>query len=448
MAGHPPNTSYDLGITRPVTRLSDAFTQFTHVQSTSGIVLLLASIGALILANSPLAGAFEEIWQLPMAVQLGSFTLSLTLRGVINDGLMAIFFFVIGLEVKRELVLGELRDPRRAALPIAAAAGGMIVPAAIYVALQAGQPAVHGWGIPVATDIAFVVGCLALLGDRVPPSLRIVLLSLAIADDIGAILVIAIGYTETLHPSWLSLCAAAVVVTLLFQRIGVRSKAIYVALCAAAWLALHEAGIHATIAGVIFGLITPAHGLVSTGKLGDLFERFSDFVRGDFSDDDRDGKLDVIRTVEFAARETISPLERLEAMLHPWVSFVIMPLFALANAGVAVDATVLAHGTTAAVALGLFIGKPIGIVAASFLAVRAGLARLPGELNWGVLAAGGVLCGIGFTMSLFIAELALTGTLLDAAKVGTLLGSAVSAIVGLLLLRAFLPAHRARTTNV
>jgi NhaA family Na+:H+ antiporter len=346
----------------------------------------------------------------------------------INDGLMVIFFFVIGLEVKRELVLGELRDIQRAALPIAAAIGGMVAPALIYLLLQAGQPGQRGWGIPMATDIAFVVGCMAVLGDRVPHGFRVMILTLAIADDIGAILVIAIGYTESINGMALGLGTAGIALISLLARLGVRSFFVYTLLGALIWLAFHESGVHATIAGVILGLMTPARAYLSETAVGEALAYAREVVVGG---DAVHHPANEIRRVQRAAREAVSPLVYLEATLHPWVAFVIMPVFALANAGVSVKLGDLSERLALAVVLGLFLGKPIGIFAASWAAVKLGLARLPTGVSWGVLLAGGVLAGIGFTMSLFIAGLALPDELLSVSKIGVLSGSLLSAVVGM-----------------
>jgi NhaA family Na+:H+ antiporter len=413
--------------------------RFLHVEAASGIVLLAATVVALVLANSSLGPAFLAFWKTPIAFSVGGLALDHSLKHWIHDGLMAIFFFVIGLEVKRELVLGELRDPRRAALPIAAALGGMIVPASIYLALQWGEPGERGWGIPMATDVAFVVGCLALLGPRVPSSLRVMLLSLAIVDDIGAILVIAVGYTESLNGLALGAAFAGLGFVLGLSYLGVRVLAVYFAVGAGVWLAFHESGVHATLAGVILGVMPPARPVVSASVAALAFRRASEYLRGD-----PEPPKQAIRHVEATAREALAPLERLETALHPWVSFVIMPRFALANAGVAFSPRDLGDPLALAVAAGLVVGKPLGIVGFAFLAVRLGLARLPEAFGWDVLLGAGLLAGIGFTMALFIAGLAFDGPLLDAAKVGLLGASAVCGVAGMALLRARLPAPEGR----
>ena len=422
----------------PIDRILGPLARFLHVEASSGVVLLVTSIAALVLANSPLSESFLAIWKVKLSIGLGEFQMSHSLKHWISDGLMAIFFFVIGLEVKREIVVGELRDVRRAALPLAAALGGMIAPAGIYLALQAGGPAERGWGIPMATDIAFVVGCLAVLGSRIPQNLRVLLLSLAIADDIGAILVIAIGYTEHLNFAALALGAALVGSILMLSRLGVRSIGIYTILGTGVWLAFHQSGVHATIAGVILGLITPVKSWVAEGAAGDFVDRTSRLLRGEgWLSASR--RYETLRRVETAARESISPVQRLETVLHPYVGFLIMPLFALANAGVAISISDFRESVAIAVMLGLVVGKPLGILAVSWIAVRLGLASLPNGISWSVLTAAGFLAGIGFTMALFIAGLALDDAVLDPAKVGILTGSALSGVVGVGMLIWLLP---------
>jgi len=427
---------------QPIDRLLGPLDRFLHVEAAGGIVLLLCSGLALALANSPWSEGWLHLWHVPLGIGVGGHELRLSLHDWINDGLMAIFFFVMGLEVKRELAIGELRDPRRAALPLAGALGGMLLPAGIFLGLQGGGPAAAGWGIPMATDIAFVVGCMALLGSRVPPSLRIMLLSLAIADDIGAILVIAVGYTETLHLGALAIGVAGLAAVYGLARLGVRSFGVYTLAGAGIWLAFHESGVHATIAGVALGLMTPARARASEGLVADVFERASSILRGERWQH-ASGRAAQVRALRQVTREVVSPLEYLESRLHPWIGFAIMPVFALANAGVPIALGGFVDPVALAVAAGLVIGKPVGILVASWLAVRVGVATLPPGVGWGVLAAAGALAGIGFTVALFIAGLALEGPLLDAAKLGTLAGSAVSGALGMAALAALLPGEKA-----
>jgi NhaA family Na+:H+ antiporter len=418
------------------------FARFLHVEAAGGIVLVAATAIALILANTPWADAYLAIWKTKLTIGLGDFQMSHSLKHWISDALMAVFFFVIGLELKREVVSGQLRDLHAAALPIAAALGGMLAPAGIYLALQWGEPGLRGWGIPMATDIAFVVGCMAVLGSRVPGSLRVLLLSLAITDDLGAILVIAIGYTESLAWSWLALSAGGIGVVWTLEKLGVRSVPVYVMAGFVVWLGFHESGVHATMAGVILGLMTPTRSWVSAQRLRGMTQQVDRYLHGERWNSPGQRRA-MLREMEIAARETISPLERLENTVHPWQSFAIIPLFGLANAGVPIEPGAFLNPIAVAVALGLAVGKPLGIVLVSWLAVRAGVARLPAELSWGVVTAGGCLAGIGFTMSLFIAGLALEGESLVAAKVGVLSGSVLSGALGMTLLMRLLPRERA-----
>ena len=408
-----------------------------HVESASGIVLLAAAMLALLLANSGFADGFLAFWKLPIGFEVGDFQMRHSLEHWINDGLMAIFFFVIGLEVKREVVHGELGNLRQAALPIAAALGGMLVPAGIYLALQGGGPAASGWGIPMATDIAFVVGCLALLGPRVPHSFRVLLLSLAIADDIGAILVIAVGYTDTIGWGALAVGFLGIGAIALLSRLGVRGFAMYGLLGLLVWGAFHESGVHATVAGVILGLMTPARAYLEGTSFGHVLDRMTDGIHGDWESEQPSAAQ--ARGARWAAREKVSPLDYLETTLHPWVGFAIMPLFALANAGVPIAASDLANPVALAVGAGLVIGKPLGILGFSWLAVRAGLAVLPRDVTWSLVAGGGLLAGIGFTMALFIAGLALEPDSLDAAKLGILVASLLAAVLGMAALQRLLP---------
>ena len=427
---------------QPIDRWLRPLARFLRVEATSGIMLVVCALIALIVANSRWAEPFLAFWQTDITLGVGDLQFHHSLHHVINDGLMAIFFFVIGLEVKRELVHGSLSDLKQASLPIAAAIGGMVVPAGLYLSLQYGEPGMRGWGIPMATDIAFVVGCLALLGSRVPHSLRVLLLSLAIVDDIGAILVIAIGYTESLDSRFLILAVIAIAVVQLFSRIGVRRFLPYIAVGAVAWLALHESGIHATLIGVILGLMTPAKSVLVPERFREyLHEKQEEFREQRWAK--RDHRAEVVQEVQRLSRETVSPLEYLEMTLHPWTAYVIMPVFALANAGVAIEPANLSDSVAIAVVLGLVVGKPVGIVLFSWLVIRTRLARLPEGISWPVLIAGSCLAGIGFTMALFIDGLAFGADGLDTAKTGVLVGSAISAVAGIGLLLWTLPRRTA-----
>jgi NhaA family Na+:H+ antiporter len=416
-----------------VDRLTKPFAWFLRIEALGGGILLLSTVAALALSNSPWAHPFLSAWELPVGIRIGSFEFARSSREWINDGLMTLFFFVVALELKRELVLGELRSPRMAAFSIAAALGGMLVPAALYLTLQLGREGVHGWGTVMATDTAFVIGCLALLGRRIPQSLRIFMLSLAIVDDIGAILVVAIGYSSQLAWGALALGALGIASMRGMALLGIRSIPLYFLVGAVIWLAVDASGIHATITGVVLGLLAPTGRWVSNDRLQAILDR----VVADPSEDRRSDMAEgrkAWRLTEVAIRETLSPVERLEMMLHPWVSFAIMPLFAFANAGMPLSVVGLGSPVTFAVFVGFTIGKPVGILTFAWLTVRSGLANRPPDMGWGMLAGGGLLAGIGFTMALFIADLAFNDALINAAKVGILSASVVSAVAGLAVL--------------
>jgi NhaA family Na+:H+ antiporter len=406
-------------------RLTKPFARFLAIEAAAGAILLLSTVAALVLSNSPWAHSFLNAWETQIGFQVGAWELARSLKDWINDGLMTLFFFLVSLELKRELVLGELRNPRMAALSISAALGGMLVPAALYLMIQAGQPGQHGWGTVMATDTAFVIGCLALLGSRIPQSLRVFMLSLAIVDDIGAILIVAIGYSS--HISWHALALAALGIAV------VRAIAAHFLMGAFIWVAIDASGVHATVTGVILGLMTPARRWVSDDRLYAILKQVIAHPVSDEGSSSTKNR-ETLQVAEVAARETLSPVERLEIALHPWVGFVIMPLFALANAGVPISMDNLGGPVTIAIFVGFVVGKPVGVLSFSWLAVRSGIAMRPPELNWGSLAGGGMLAGIGFTMALFIANLAFSESLIGSAKLGILLASVVSAVAGLALL--------------
>lgn len=417
--------------------IADRFTKpvarFLKIESAAGGLLLVAVLVALLLANSNWASTFLAFWETPVGLNFGPLDFTRSLRHWINDGLMTFFFFVISLELKRELVLGELRKPRQAALPLAAALGGMVVPVVIYLALIAGQPGPHGWGTVMATDTAFAIGCLALFGRRIPTVLRLFLLSLAIFDDVGAILVVAVFYGEPLSWTATGLAIAGLGLVAGLARLGIRSIPIYYLAGLVIWLCVDASGIHATITGVVLGLMTPTRVWVSDTRLRAILARVLAYPGGEHWSGDTPDRRD-LREAGRAVSESLSPVERLELTLHPWVGFVVMPLFAFANAGVTIELSDVSQKVSIAIIAGLVLGKPLGVLGFSWLAVRSGLAVRHSDLSWPFLTAGAFLAGIGFTMSLFIANLAFSPTTLAAAKLGILTGSAVSAIIGLLAL--------------
>jgi NhaA family Na+:H+ antiporter len=384
-----------------IARVLDPFQRFFSTASAGGLVLLACTAIALVWANSAWASAYHHLWDTPVRIGATGFGVRLSLHDWVNDGLMAVFFFLVGLEIKREVLVGELASRRTAMLPVVAALGGMLVPAALYAAINARGVGSPGWGMPMATDIAFALGILALLGDRVPAGLRIFLAALAIADDLGAVLVIALFYTSALN--WGALAGAAVVIAMLLglRRTGARRPLVYALLGVVLWLFVLGSGIHATIAGVLLALTIPASRREST--------------------------LDGAQ----------APLQQIEHALNGVVAFVILPIFALANAGVALGGAghALASPIALGVVLGLMVGKPLGITLACYLAVRAGVADLPAGITFRHLHGAGWLGGIGFTMSLFIAALAFhDATLLTTAKTGILAGSVGAGLIGVMLL--------------
>jgi Na+:H+ antiporter, NhaA family len=366
---------------------------FASVEALGGIALLLASLAALVWANSPWSDAYSSLWNRELTIGVGRFAISEGFRGWVNDGLMAVFFFVVGLEIQRELVEGELKDGQRARLPVLAALGGMVAPALIFLAWNLGGPGDKGWGIPMATDLAFALGVLTLLGPRVPPGLKLFLLTLAIVDDIGAIVVIAFFYSEGIEAVWLGGAAAGLAVFSLIRAMGARNPLLYVLPALALWVCTFESGVHATIAGVALGLLTPA---------------------GSFRD----------RRV----------LEQLERRLHLWTSFLVVPVFALANAGVSVGVDALRDAASShitwGVVSGLVVGKIVGITAATAIGLRLGLGRLPEGMAFRQVVGIAALAGIGFTVSLFVAELAFNGTSLEEAKLGILGASLTAGLLG------------------
>ncbi len=415
----------------PIHRLTTPIKHYLHIEAAGGIVLLAATIVALFFGNSPWAAAYHHFWHTPVGFSVGAWRMEYSLEHWINDGLMVLFFFLIGLEVKYELILGELRDTRQAILPIMAALGGMVVPAAVYLAIQHEGTAARGWGIPMATDIAFVVGCMAVLGKRVPHGLRVMLLTLAIADDIGAILVIAIGYSTGVDFTALAWAGGGLLAIAAIARLGVRAFLPYILLGIAVWYAFLVSGVHATLAGVLIGLMTPARHYVGP----ELFREFLDSSATLITAEDTPAQrklLEQANRLRQAARETVSPLAYLQTLLHPWVTFLVLPIFALANAAVKIDVGQLFSQVALAVMLGLLIGKPVGVFLFSWISVKLGIAPLPARTTWPTLFGGACLAGIGFTMALFIATLAMTDTaMLEQAKLGVLSGSVLSAVLGM-----------------
>jgi len=418
------------------------FVRFSRIEAASGIVLLIAAVAAIIWANSAFSDTYFSILEERISIEIAGFHLNESVLEIINDGLMAIFFFVVGLEIKRELVLGDLRDPRAAALPVMGALGGMLIPALIYIFINvgAGGEAIRGWGIPMATDIAFALGIVALLGSRVPPGAKLFLLAVAITDDIGAIAVIAIFYTEELNAGYLAAAIVGLIAVWIAIKVGVRSLVFYVPVALAIWYFTLESGVHATLAGVALAFLTPARPHYSPDTMDEktraILDQYPSEINNHHDQEHADHEALLLSEI---ARESVSPLNRMELSLVAWSSFLIVPIFALANAGVdfreigfteAMGSTV-ALGVTA----GLVVGKLVGITGFTWAAVRLNIGRLPPGTGWGHIFGLSAVAGIGFTVSLFVAGLAFTDPhLTDLAKVGIFAGSVVSGVVGTVVL--------------
>ncbi|UZN01974.1 Na+/H+ antiporter NhaA [Cellulomonas sp. S1-8] len=414
-----------------VTTLAPAVRTFLATEAGSAVVLLVATLTALVWANSPWRDAYTALWHTPAGMFVGDVGIELDLQHWVNDFAMAVFFAVVGLEINREATRGELRDPRAVAVPALGAVGGLLVPVLIFVAFNAGTEAVHGWGVVMSTDTAFLVGVLALFGPRCPDRLRMFLLTLAIVDDIGAIIAMAIFYTDGVDLRALALAAALVAVLLALRVRGVWRLAPYVAVGLALWVAVLASGVHATIAGVLVGLLVP-----TTMPHDRRRDAVAVHARRFLSE----GGAAHEHAAEVAGRAAVPTGDRLQRVLHPWSAFVVVPLFGLANAGVRLDPATLADAfssrLTVGIAVALVLGNAIGVTGAATLALRLGLGDLPGRVRWGHLMGGAVLAGIGFTISLFIAQLAFDDpVLLERAKIGVLAGSLVAAVAGSLLLR-------------
>jgi NhaA family Na+:H+ antiporter len=421
----PPPGVRQIRLVRPVQ-------DFIRTETSGGIILLIGAVIALVWVNSPWSDAYHRLFEHHLAFNVGFYAVDQPLHFWINDAAMVIFFFVVGMEIKRELVKGELKGIDRAALPAIAAVGGMVLPAAIFFAINVGGDGEHGWGIPMATDIAFALGLLAVLGRRISVQLRVFILALAIVDDIGAILVIAFFYSGDIQADSLLIAFALFAIVFAMNQARITALAPYFLVGAFCWIAVYESGIHATIAGVVLGLMTPANPYYTRGlfqeTMGNLFARFSGARN-------RQEEEEIVRQMDLLTEDSVAPLDRLEHMLHPFTSYLIVPLFAAANAGVSLNPGDVSDSITSAVsigvALGLLIGKPVGIFTATWLAVRLGISKLPRGTSWSELAGAGMLGGVGFTVALFVNELAFDSeSLVEQGKIGILAGSLFAAVLG------------------
>jgi NhaA family Na+:H+ antiporter len=425
---------------------NNMFQRFLHSQVVSAFILIGATAIALIWANSQWGQFYYDLSHTYMGVRFGEWEFKLTLSHWIKDGLMAIFFFVVGLEIKREVVVGELSSIDKAMLPVCAAIGGAVVPAGIYAAVNMGSGTIAGWGIPMATDIAFALGVLAMFGSRVPLGLKVFLMALAIADDLIAVAAIAVFYTPDLDVVTLLLSVIPLILMFIFNRLGVRATWVYTSLAFIVWLGVLGSGVHATIAGVLVAMVIPVRPVIDPQELIDCTSKLLQDIQGD------DNSLDAlihdserraaISQLSLTVEDAIPPAIALEHRLHPFQSFIILPLFALFSAGVAFSADTMAGFPTEVslgVILGLVIGKPLGVLLASVLVIKIGKIELQG-ITLGQLIGAGCLAGIGFTMSIFISELAYTDeTFIDQAKVGILFASVAAGVLGVLVLHFTLP---------
>lgn len=429
----------------PVDRIVRPFQEFAHREASGGIVLLLAAIVALVWVNSPWSHSYHVLWETHLRIGAGQFLLDMPLEAWINDALIVVFFFLVGLEIKRSIMVGELSTPRRAALPVVAALGGMIVPALIYISLNTfGSESGRGWGIPMATDIAFSLGVLALLGRRMPLSLKVFLSAFAIADDIGAVTVIAVFYTDNI--SWLSFGIAFGFIAVLFvaNQLDIRHPIVYALFGVLVWYFFLLSGVHTTVAGVLIAATVPLRVRVDA----DSFIRRAQFLLDEVKRFDVDSEDMLPATIEqraamqeleVACQQVESPLQRMEHWLHPWVAFLIMPIFALANAGIALTAGIesaLVSTVALGIILGLVVGKGVGVTLFAWIAVRTGIAAMPVGVNWRQIFGVALLGGIGFTVALFITGLAFVDDqLVEQAKLGILVGSLIAGLSGWLVLR-------------
>jgi len=435
----------------PIEYLLTPFNRFFHTTAAGGLVLLACTAVAMLWANSAWGDSYEAFRHLHLRIGYADKTLDLTLMHWVNDGVMAVFFFVVGLEIKRELLVGELSTFRKALLPIVAAAGGMLAPAAFYLFFNHGGPHSVGWGVPIATDIAFALGILSLLGNRVPVSLKIFLTAVAIADDMGAVLIIALFYTSQLSMAHLLGGLALLALMAIANAVGVRKPLPYLIIGCGAWILFYYSGVHATVSGVIAAMTIPARPkcgsedfITKSRGIINEFQKVREEGGRCMLESKRQPQL--LLTLREACRDAETPLQRLDAMLHPWVAFVIMPVFALVNAGVLLPldmAQVIAHPVNLGIMLGLILGKPLGVTLTSLALTTTGIAPKLSGVNWRHLLGAGCLAGIGFTMSIFITELAFSEPAIkDSAKLGILSGSLVSALLGWAVLRGLTDAPK------
>lgn len=433
-------------------RVSRAIIRFVKLEAAGGIVMMSAAALALVLANTPLLEAYEDLWHTYAGVVFGEWALKMSLLHWVNDGLMAVFFFLVGLEIKREILFGELASVRRAALPVVAAIGGAVLPALLFWVFNRGGEYVHGWGVPMATDIAFAVAILAMLGSRAPLWIKTFVTALAIADDLLAVLVIAIFYSSNIDLTALAWAGVGLALMFAMNRSGVQRPLVYVVPILFVWYCVYQSGIHATIAGVAAATMIPAgrkrDSETETSDLNESLEMATSSLQeaqsGSQDWEIKDLREEALAEIADEAQESAATLYRMEHAIHPWVAFLVLPVFAFANSGIAIPfsslTSVVSHPLPLGIIVGLFIGKQVGITGATWLAVRLGLGSLPEGARWRTLWGGSLLAGIGFTMSIFIASLAFTDyEALGLAKLGIVFGSLLAAVAGIVVLRTSPP---------
>ena len=417
---------------------------FFKNEASSSILLLLSSLAAIVWANSFFAPAYEKLLHIPITLGLGTHEITKTLVHWINDGLMTFFIFVVGLEIKREILVGELSSRKNALLPVVGALGGMLVPGAIYLGFNHGTPTEHGWGIPMATDIAFALGAIAVFGKKLPVGLRVFLSAFAIADDLGAVVIIALFYTKGIVWHYLAVCILFIIGLAIANLLWIRWTLIYALLGLGIWVAVLGSGVHPTVAGFVVALFIPARGKYDTDRFVTRVKEIMD----EFQCEEQScgysilldkGHLNAVNALEMACHDVETPLQRLERSLHPWIAFALLPIFAFANAGLSLMGMsfidLVNQPLTMGITLGLFIGKPLGIATFSFLAVKTGMAVLPAEVRWSQVLGASMLGGIGFTMSLFVSGLSFSSPdMINYSKLGILMGSILSALAGLMFL--------------
>lgn len=425
----------------PIEKLTAPVSRFIHQEHTSGIVLFISVLIAIVWVNSPFAASYHHLWDIKFSFGFGSHVLDHSLHLWINDGLMAVFFFVIGLELKREFMAGELSSMKKASLPMVAALGGTLVPALIYFFINKGTPSEHGWGIPMATDIAFALALLSIAGKHIPSSVKVFLSALAVADDLGAVLVIAIFYSTHIALLPLGIGLGLLVILLIGNRMGIRNTAFYLIIGFGVWVAFLLSGVHATIAGVLVAFTIPARTLINEKSYADNLRKLLTVFEKEIPNNSTlttPEQHDAIEKIKKLSMDAETPLQKVEYALHPWVAFVVMPLFALANAGIIIGANFfssLLNPVSIGVTVGLLAGKFVGVLLATWIMVKFG-AQLPANSTWKQITGVALLAGVGFTMSLFISGLAFTHPeMVDQAKYGILLASLIAGILGVIVLR-------------